>query len=522
MSEKCKLKPAMMFSDHMVLQQGKELPVWGSGPDGAEVSVTFLSRTYQTVVIDGAWKIVMDEAQVCRGEKMTIRCGHEMVEILDVSVGEVWIAGGQSNMEFFMRYDEGLQEELKREPCGDIRFFDYPEVSYEGQLAVNDYSNFGLWRTCDPEDLEYFSAVAYYFARSLQERYKVPVGILGCNWGGTTASTWMDPSCLKGTKGEVWLSDYQEGLKSLDLEKYEKQTSDPSWSYTGKPFENKVNEKLFYGFTKRQMQFICKCKFIYRIMAKFWPANGPKSPYRPGGLYENMVQQIAPYAASGVLWYQGESDDVHADVYDTVLTQLIRCWRDTWREDLPFLLVQIAPLGFFFNGEPWKYPLLRYQQEKISGREKKVWLTTSGDAGMEWDVHPKNKRPVGERLCLLAAGHVYGEEILCDPPEIKKMEVSDGAICLTFVNVPGGIVCTDPEVPELLVKREGQQLSGYEIRFQGDRMILFSDQVYAGDAVEVLYAQEPYYESSIYNQAGIPALPARFPQENDSLKTAIS
>ena len=522
MSEKYECKPAMMFSNHMVLQRGKKLPVWGSGPDGAEVSVTFLGRTYQATVADGKWKIVMDEAPACRGERMVIRCGEETVEITDVSVGEVWIAGGQSNMEFFMRYDAGLQEELQREPCGDIRFFDYPEVSYEGQLAVNDYSNFCFWRTCDPENLEYYSAVAYYFARKLAERCGVPVGILGCNWGGTTASTWMDPSYLQGTEGEVWLSDYQEGLKTLDLEKYEKQTSDPSWSYTGEPFENKVNEKLFYGFTKRQMQFICKCKFIYRFMAKFWPANGPKSPYRPGGLYENMVKQVAPYAVRGVIWYQGESDDVHADVYDTMLSRLIRCWRDTWQEELPFLIVQIAPLGFFFNGEPWKYPLLRRQQEKVSHREEGVWLTTSGDAGLEWDVHPKNKRPIGERLALLAAGHVYGEEILCDPPRINRMEVSDGAVTLTFANVPGGIVCTDPDVPELIVRREGRQLAGYEIRFQGDQMILSSDQVRAGDTVEVRYALEPYYESSIYNRAGIPALPAGFREEDDSLKTAVS
>ena len=135
---------------------------------------------------------------------------------------------------------------------------------------------------------------------------------------------------------------------------------------------------------------------------------------------------------------------------------------------------------------------------------------------MEWDVHPKKKRPIGERLFLLAAGHVYGEEILCDPPWIERMEVSDGAICLTFANVPGGIVCTDPAVPELTVKREGQPLSGYEIRFEREQMILTSDQVCAGDALEVLYAQEPYYESSIYNRALIPALPARLPKENGS------
>ena len=501
-------EPAMMFQDHMVLQQGKRLPVWGTGPDGAEVSVAFLGRTYRTTVVDGTWKVVMDEAGVCRGERMVIRCGEEAREVRDVAVGEVWVAGGQSNMEFFLRYDADLQEELKREPCDDIRFFDYPEVSYTGQLEVNDYSNFGFWRTCDPRNLEYFSAVAYYFARKLHERSGAPVGILGCNWGGTTASTWMDPSYLEGTPGEVWLSDYEEGLRSLDLEKYERQTASPSWSYTGKPFENAVNEKLFYGFTKRQMQFVCKCGFIYRFMARFWPANGPKSPYRPGGLYECMVRQVAPYAVAGVLWYQGESDDVHAEVYDTVLAQLIRCWRDTWQEELPFLVVQIAPLGFFFNGEPWKYPLLRRQQEKVAGREKRVWLTTSGDVGLEWDVHPKRKRPIGERLALLAAGHVYGDEVLCDPPQMVRMEVLDGGIRLAFANVAGGIVCTDPTVPELAVMREGQQLGGSKIRFEGDQLILSNGQVHAGDALEVRYAQEPYYESSIFNQAHIPALPA--------------
>ena len=199
-----------------------------------------------------------------------------------------------------------------------------------------------------------------------------------------------------------------------------------------------------------------------------------------------------------------------------MLTQLIRCWRDIWQEELPFLIVQIAPLGFFFNGEPWKYPMLRHQQEKVSDREEKVWLTTSGDAGLEWDVHPKKKRPIGERLFLLAAGHVYGEEILCDPPRMERMEVSDGQILLTFANGSGGIICTNPAVPELIVKREGQPLAGYEIRYEGNQMILSSDQVHAGDALEVLYAQEPYYESSIFNQALIPARPARFPKESGS------
>ena len=172
---------------------------------------------------------------------------------------------------------------------------------------------------------------------------------------------------------------------------------------------------------------------------------------------------------------------------------------------------QIAPLGFFFNGEPWKYPLLRRQQEKVSAREEKVWLTASGDAGLEWDVHPKNKRPIGERLALLAAGHVYGEKILCDPPKMVSMEVSDGQILLAFANASGGLACTNAAVPELKILLDGKQLTDCTISLSDARMIISSPQIHPESRIELLYAQEPYYESSIFNQAGIPALPAALP-----------
>lgn len=500
-------KPAMMFKDHAVLQQGKPIPVWGEGPEGATVEVSFLGRTYTATVEGGRWQVVLDATGVHRHEVLVMVCGEVRVEVREVSVGEVWIAGGQSNMEFFLRYDAERDRSGELEPCDDIWFFDYPEVCFPGQLELNDYSSFGFWRTCGPEDLDYWSAVGYWFARELWEELRVPVGVVGCNWGGTTASTWMDPAYLTGTVGQVWLDEYQVALDALDQKKYEEQTSSPSWSYTGKPFDNWVNEKLYYGLSERQMKFLCKHDSIYRFFAKFWPSMGPKSPYRPGGLYESMLCQVAPYAVRGVLWYQGESDDVHAEVYDVMLERLIRCWRDLWDEELPFLVVQIAPLGYFFNGEPWRYPLLREQQDKVCGDLDGVWLTTSGDTGIEWDVHPKRKRPVGRRLVLLARGHVYGEEILCDPPELAGVEVGEGRLALAFENAAGGLVCDDPSLPELVCSVDGQAVEDARISLEGSTVVVASERIRPGATVEASYACEPWYVSHLFNGEGIPAKP---------------
>jgi sialate O-acetylesterase len=150
-----------------------------------------------------------------------------------------------------------------------------------------------------------------------------------------------------------------------------------------------------------------------------------------------MLKKIAPFPLRGFLWYQGESDDVRASVYGTVLKRLIECWRNLWDEKLPFLLVALAPFGRWVSATGERFPLLRQQQETISKTVEAVWLASSSDAGMEWDVHPKHKKPIGTRLALLARGHIYGEDILCDPPEFLKAYRQADGIRLLFANADG-------------------------------------------------------------------------------------
>lgn len=121
---------------------------------------------------------------------------------------------------------------------------------------------------------------------------------------------------------------------------------------------------------------------------------GPKSEQNPGALYHHMLKGVAPFSVRGVIWYQGESDDRHPEVYATVFSQMIRCWRDLWGEELPFLFVQLAPFEKWLFTSGREYPLLRQQQELVSKTVPGVWMTTSGDAGMQWDIHPKEKKPI--------------------------------------------------------------------------------------------------------------------------------
>lgn len=181
------LKPAILFHDHGVLQRGKRIPVWGSADPGAPVTVTVQGQT-ATAVADGEgnWTAVLEPLEASLTETLTVTSADETVTFTDVAVGEVWLAGGQSNMEFHMRYDADMAEEQPGCTDGQLRFFDYPEVSYVGQIDEADYGKeYGFWRKCAPEQLERFSAVGYYFAKDLRRGLDVPVGIIGCNWGGT-------------------------------------------------------------------------------------------------------------------------------------------------------------------------------------------------------------------------------------------------------------------------------------------------------------------------------------------------
>lgn len=497
------LKTAMIFGNGMVLQRRKEIPVWGIAEPGKRIFVTLGGVTEETTVNEnGEWLLRLPPQEAGRGLRMVVRKEEEVLDFTDVCVGEVWLAGGQSNMEYPLGSDVNGDIVIEADRNPDLRFFDYPEVAYEGQLEDYRYDQFGFWRKCNQRDLPCFSAIGYYFGRNLSESLEIPIGIIGCNWGGTTACSWMDPELLRDNEGRVWLEDYEQAIKNLDLELYFRvYKSNPINDRTKFITDKKFLQNLKYGSSFEEQEQMMK--FLREVEEKALPLIGPYWERRPGGLYETMLKKLVPYGIRGFIWYQGESDDEHPEAYTAVFGRLIENWRNLWMEKLPFLLVQLAPFGDWMTCSGEKYPIIRECQEEISKEMDDVWMASIGDCGMEHDIHPKNKQPVGERLALLARGHVYGESVLCDAPELESVCQNEEEITLQF-RYAQGLYLDGKKINGLeLWDEDGGKLDVNRVLVREDQLILYS----SPNVKKISFAQTGYYEINLYNAAHIPVKP---------------
>ncbi len=503
------LSAAKVFQDNMVLQRQKPICLWGQAAPGARVEASLGGDTAAACADgSGVWRMALPPREAETELTLRLRSGGEQLAFRHVAVGEVWLSGGQSNMEFHMKFDRDFDAAVASQ-LRDVRFYDVPEIAYDGEEEDFDYSQFGFWRRATAADLPWFSAVGYYFADAVGAALDVPVGIVGCNWGGTMASAWTDPRYLENTEGDVWLREYEENLPR-DMAAYE-------MAFAANPNNNRVtllddpmNVKIMRDGLSREEQ----AAFTEQIRAMAGVESlgeeapplmnyGPKSEQNPGTLYDHMLKTVAPYSLRGVIWYQGESDERHPEVYATVFSRMIQCWRDLWQEELPFLFVQLAPFEEWLFCTGRAFPLLRRQQELVSKTVSNVWMTASGDAGMQWDIHPKEKRPIGQRLALLALGHVYGKDLLCDAPSLLGAEKRDGALCLRFAHGAGLHLQGDLSAALTLLDGAGRTVAAGEAAVEGDTLLLRG----CGDASTVSYAQTPFYRAAIFNGAGIPAIP---------------
>ena len=505
---------ASVFTDNLVLQRQRKIPVWGEGRDGICVEVKLSSERAGTVVKNGRWSVSLPAMEASCGLQLTVTAKDEKTEqeqeirIANVAVGEVWIASGQSNMEFLYRYDiERIREEETPED-EMFRFFDVPKVSYEGQLEAGHYEDYGFWRCLNGKNAEWFSAVGYYFGRILRQELQVPVGIIGCNWGGCNAATWTSPERMREyeeTRGVI--EEYQNGLKKIDMNAYIRATD---YMTAKDPSESRIMTDLLLsgaGFQeieakRRSLQTREDEEYSMTSMQV-----GPRSFRRPSGLYENMLKKILPCEIRGVLWYQGEEDEIaRSEFYDVSLTALIKTFRDQW-ENLPFLLVQLPPFEGHALALARKYPIIRRMQQKVSETVPGVWCACTTDAGERNNIHPRRKRPVGERLGFLALKHVYQKNIEADSPKLIKMEKEGDTISLYFINTADGLRTTEGKVKGLEIYAQGFRLFP-DIRVEKDRIILTDESLCSVmDQITVRYAADNYFEVNLYNSAGLPVFP---------------
>lgn len=506
----------------MVLQRKKPIAIWGSGTQGENFCIQLkdksglmLAKQKAIVDMDEKWNIALPPMEANRNLTLTLISETNQVIYDDILIGEVWIAGGQSNMEYFLFYDAERKIELDREENPDIRFWDAPKESYEGEAEDYDFSEFGFWRRCIKEEKEWFSSVGYYYAIMMQEQLQVPIGIVGCNWGGTPACAWIGEDYLTASEGRIWLEEYKENNQGVSEQIYKECYLKISSNIFNHPFPREDSLILYPGLTREQQ--LVSAEYQKRELQKMKPEVahvlsfvGPCHPWRPCGLYHTMLKKIVPYSCRGILWYQGESDHKHPDIYADVMSALIQNWRDLWADELPFLLVQLAPFYKWFTESGENYPVIRQQQELVSKLVPQTYLCSNSDAGMRWDIHPKHKRPVGTRLARLALAHVYKTGILGDAPELDDIHVNDSEIRIRFKHATGlylkdekGEKCKKGVVQALVINEES-----CEGHIEGSELVIErTAKLSENDEISIAFAMSDYYEVNLYNEVDVPGIP---------------
>lgn len=440
------VQPSSLFSDHMVLQKGVAVPVWGRADEGEKISVRFNGQVVSTVAKNGKWMVKLAPLPyVTTPQEMTIT-GKNTVSIKDILVGEVWLCSGQSNMERQLGLRSGQppvtnwEKERYAANYPMIREY-YVPLKYAADKVEDVHEK---WTVCSPKTVSDFSAVGYFFARDLYKRINVPVGIIFSAFGGTPAEDWTSKAALEGNP------ELTDLVKNYD--------------------------KVVAG---------------YRPPGKLM-----------NGLYNGMIYPLIPYAIKGVAWYQGEANNDRPKQYEVILPNMIRNWRtDFGQGDFPFLIVQIAPYKDMT-------PEIREAQLKVSQQVKNTALIVTTDCGDANDIHPSHKQPVGERLALAASGLVYHHKIEYSGPLLTSYSVKGDSATLIFSHAGKGLRAKGSgALSGFTIAGADKKFVPADAVIRGNKVIVHSSDVSRPVAVRYGWANVP--DGNLYNSADLPASPFR-------------
>ena len=456
-----------IFCDHMVLQHGATLPVWGKASPGEVLTVSILGHSARTIAApDGNWQVTLPPLVASPIPQHFIVQGNNRIEIQDVLIGDVWICAGDSNMEYPLSESTGGRDTQGEPSDHNLRFFYTPESLSEDPSR----STRGRWMTSSTQNSPSFSAVGYFFARDLRSSQRLPIGIIQCTEDESPAQVWVSHGGL---------------------------SKKPSFSeYLTERVSQTADQKT------------------------------------PSSLFNRLVFPLIPYAITGVIWYQGESNEGFASLeYRRLFPRLIRDWREHWKQGpFPFFFVlaagfgdQDGPVVESFNGDGHQprraLPWLR------EGQSCALILPNTGmadatDLGMPDEHQPPDKLDVGRRLALLARKRVYGEPVVDSGPRYCCMSREGAKIRMRFQDVGGGLILGatpfqgDDSRAMSQTKPTGFAVAGKDGKWyaataliDGSSILLSSDAVQ--HPMEARYNWSGYPRGNLYNKDGLPAAPFR-------------
>ncbi|WP_418501660.1 sialate O-acetylesterase [Flagellimonas sp.] len=623
-----------IIKDSMVLQRNANITIWGWASAGEQVTATFNGKQRKvTASAEGNWSVEFPKMKA--GGPHTLKVsGKNEILLSNILIGDVWLCSGQSNMVHQMNiHDVTYAKDIANANYPEIRHFKVPTKT-DLQGPSKNLAG-GTWKAAVSDEVRPFSAVAYFFALKLYEKYQVPIGLINASVGGTPIEAWINeqgyegfPEKLKiieenkdtafvnshvrrgfsgnqgakepsdkGLTGEIpwydvnfspknWrrinIPGYWEDQGARDLNGvvwYRKEiVLPPSMSgqeatvflgrivdadelyINGKKVGNTtyqypqrrydvpadllkagknifvirvtnnfgkggfVPDKPYYIFTDKDTVDL-KGYWQYKVGEVFpsidfssFSRNEDEEPRErtvnpqnePTALFNGMVAPYIQLPIKGVLWYQGESNAGKPEEYLDLMHALINGWRGIYKNpELPFIYAQLPNFGdVTYSPTESNWAELREAQLKALG-DPNTAMTVNIDLG-EWnDIHPDNKKDVGERMALTAQKIAYGEDLVYSGPLYEASQIDGDKIIISFSHVGGGLTTNDGEAPSSFeIAGEDKKFVWAKAKIDGDKIIVWSDEVPNPKHVRYAWADNPD-NPNLYNEEGLPASPFR-------------
>jgi sialate O-acetylesterase len=620
-----------LVSDGMVLQREAKTRIWGWAAPGEKVTVHFNGKSYRTTTdAKGKWAVTLAPMKAGGPYTMDIRASNQII-IKDILLGDVYLCSGQSNMVHQMAlHNITYANDISTANYPQIRHFWIPTTTnLEG--PAKDLPP-GSWKSANPQDVNNFSAVAYFFARKLYHQYRIPIGLINASVGGTPIEAWTSKEGLKdfpaikatidrnsdtsyvnsikrrslaaanasrqkteldkGLTGAMkwyetayvpkgWrninIPGYWEdqGIKDLNGVVWYRREIDVPASMTGVPAKVflgrivdadvlyingkqvgnttyqypqrryplpagvlKPGKNIFVvrvtntggkgGFIPDKPYFIeangqtldLKGYWQYKVGEAFRPVGGGgleggfNAQNQPAALYNAMLAPVISYTLKGILWYQGESNAGSPTEYKKLLPTLITDWRNKWQQgNIPFLYVQLPNFmeaNYLPSESNWA--LMREAALQTLSVPNTAMAVTI-DLG-EWnDIHPDNKKDVGERLALAAQKMIYKDKKLVSSGPLYQSSKIDGKkIILSFTHSGSGLVSIDgEELSQFAIAGADKKFVWAKAKIEGDNVVVWSDEIPEPEYVRYAWADNPD-GANLYNKEGLPASPFRTDQ----------
>ncbi|WP_316847963.1 sialate O-acetylesterase [Pedobacter psychrodurus] len=444
------VKPASIFTDHMVLQQKSNVAIWGWAKPSAKVKITTSwNKQNYTVTSDqtGKWKTKISTPSAGGPYDMELNDGEKLV-LTDILIGEVWFCGGQSNMEMPLKGFKsqpiiGSNKAILKSANKNIRLYTVPRSSI---MERQENSKASLWKLAAPETVSNFSATAYYFGSLLSEMLNVPIGIINDSYGGSTIEAWMSPEDLKPFT-EIKIPSKGDSIKEVSR--------------------------------------------------------------TPTTLYNGMLYPVIGYGIKGAIWYQGESNYERADRYEDLFPTMVASWRKNWDNgEFPFYYAQIAPYNYAqlppnHIGGKYNSAFLRDAQRKSLTKIPNSGMAVLMDIGEEKSIHPANKRQGGERLAYLALAQTYNiKGFGFASPTYESLIIEKNSAVIKFQNVPNGLTSFGKELSLFEVAGADQKFYPAKATIKGSSVNVSAAEVKV--PVAVRYAFKDFVTGDLFGNDGLP------------------